>query len=91
MSTNQHRTAQQRAADAGLTDHVRFHLCDYREETGTYDRIVSIAMFEQVGVPHFHEYFQKIAELLAVDGIALIHTISRRDGPDATNPWLRFY
>jgi cyclopropane-fatty-acyl-phospholipid synthase len=91
LSTNQHRTAQQRAADADLADHVRFHLRDYREETGTYDRIVSIAMFEQVGVPHFREFFQKIAELLTDDGIALIHTISRRDGPDATNPWLRKY
>ncbi len=91
LSTNQHRTAQQRAADADLADHVRFHLRDYREETGTYDRIVSIAMFEQVGVPHFREYFQKIAELLTDDGIALIHTISRRDSPEATNPWLRKY
>ena len=91
LSTNQLRTAQQRAADAGLADQVRFHLRDYREETGTYDRIVSIAMFEQVGVPHFKEYFQKVAELLADDGVALIHTISRRDGPDATNPWLRKY
>ncbi len=91
LSTNQHRTAQQRAADADLADHVRFHLRDYREETGTYNRIVSIAMFEQVGVPHFREFFQKIAELLTDDGIALIHTISRRDGPEATNPWLRKY
>ena len=91
LSVNQHRRARQRVASAGLEEQVRFRLCDYREQKGTYDRIVSIAMLEQVGASNFREYFEKISELLVDDGIALIHTIVRKDGPDATNPWLRKY
>jgi cyclopropane-fatty-acyl-phospholipid synthase len=68
-----------------------FHLRDYRQEMGTYDRIVSVGMFEHVGVQNFKTYFDTVSRLLADDGVALIHTIGRRSGPTTTNPWIRKY
>ncbi len=91
LSEEQHKVATQRAAQAGLADRVRFHLRDYREETGCYDRIVSIGMFEHVGLNQYPVFFRKVSELLAPDGVALVHSIGRMDGPGATNPWLRKY
>ncbi len=91
LSTEQHKLSQQRANDAGLDDRVGFHLRDYREQTGTYDRIVSVGMFEHVGMPHYQEYFDKLASLLQDDGVALLHTIADRGIPTATNPWMRKY
>ncbi len=91
LSTEQHGVSQRRAATAGLADRVRFDLRDYRELTGTYDRIVSVGMFEHVGVPHYEEYFRKIAELLTDDGVAVLHSIGRMDGPGTTSPWIRRY
>ena len=91
LSTEQRRVAEHRAAAAGLADRVRFELCDYREVTGRYDRIVSIGMFEHVGVVHYPEFFRKLHELLSDDGVALLHSIGRKDGPASTNPWLRKY
>ncbi len=91
LSTEQHKLSQQRANDAGLEDRVGFHLRDYREQTGTYDRIVSVGMFEHVGMPHYQEYFDKLASLLRDDGVALLHTIADRGIPTATNPWMRKY
>ena len=91
LSVEQHKVATERAAQAGLSDRVRFVLRDYRHETGTYDRIVSVGMFEHVGVPHYNEFFRKVRDLLADDGLALIHSIGRVDGPGTTNPWMRKY
>src|SRR6266852_715190 len=91
LSTEQHKAAARRAAAAGLADRVRFHLRDYREETGQYDRIVSVGMFEHVGVNQYPVFFRKLDELLAPDGVALLHSIGRMDGPGTTNPWLRKY
>ncbi len=91
LSTEQRRVAERRAAAAGLADRVRFELCDYREATGRYDRIVSIGMFEHVGVVHYPEFFRRLHELLSDDGVALLHSIGRKDGPATTNPWLRKY
>jgi cyclopropane-fatty-acyl-phospholipid synthase len=91
LSTEQHKLATQRAAAAGLSDRVRFHLRDYREETGTYDRIVSVGMFEHVGIVQFRTFFDKVKGLLAEDGIAMLHAIGRGDGPGVTNPWIRKY
>ena len=80
-----------RAAAAGLAERVRFHLRDYREESGEYDRIVSVGMFEHVGINHYGAFFAKLKELLKPDGVALLHAIGRMDGPGSTNPWLRKY
>jgi cyclopropane-fatty-acyl-phospholipid synthase len=68
---------------------AEFHLRDYRDEKGTYDRIVSVGMFEHVGLAHFDEYFSQIENLLKQDGIALVHTIGRRGTPAPVNIWIR--
>ena len=91
LSEEQFKVANRRAAAAGLADRVRFHLRDYREESGRYDRIVSVGMFEHVGVNQYPVFFRKLRELLAPDGVALLHSIGRMDGPGATNPWMRKY
>ena len=91
LSVEQQKHATRRAAAAGLSDRVRFYLRDYREETGHYDRIVSVGMFEHVGVNHYPAFFAKIKSLLAADGVALLHSIGRMDGPGSTNPWIRKY
>jgi len=91
LSKEQLEVARQRAESAGLADRVRFELCDYREVAGRFDRIVSIGMFEHVGVPHYGAFFDRMHDLLADDGVALLHSIGRSEGPDTTNPWLRKY
>jgi cyclopropane-fatty-acyl-phospholipid synthase len=91
LSTEQLEVSNRRAAVAGLGDRVKFHLRDYREQTGTFDRIVSVGMFEHVGVRHYPEFFAKVRELLADDGVAVLHSIGRSDGPGVTNPWIRKY
>ena len=91
LSTEQQKISQDRAAAAGLSDRVRFRLQDYRDETQKYDRIVSVGMFEHVGIGHYSEFFEKIRSLLTDDGIALLHTIGRADGPASTNPWITKY
>ncbi|HXO00935.1 MAG TPA: cyclopropane-fatty-acyl-phospholipid synthase family protein [Stellaceae bacterium] len=91
LSTEQLKVAQRRAAAAGLADRVHFHLRDYREEVGSYDRIVSVGMFEHVGVVHYPAFFAQVDALLKPDGVALLHSIGRSDGPGTTNPWLRKY
>ncbi|MBV9829781.1 MAG: class I SAM-dependent methyltransferase [Alphaproteobacteria bacterium] len=91
LSEEQHKVASRRAAAAGLADRVRFHLRDFREETGAYDRIVSVGMFEHVGLNQFPIFFRKLHRLLTPDGVALLHAIGRMDGPGATNPWIRKY
>jgi cyclopropane-fatty-acyl-phospholipid synthase len=91
LSTEQHKVSQQRAADAGLAENVGFELRDYREQTGTFDRIVSVGMFEHVGAGHYTEFFNKVKDLLADDGVCLLHSIGRMDPPGTTNAWLRKY
>jgi cyclopropane-fatty-acyl-phospholipid synthase len=91
LSVEQHKAATRRAAAAGLSDRVRFHLRDYREEPGRYDRIVSVGMFEHVGVNHYPAFFAKVKSLLTPDGVALLHSIGRMDGPGSTAPWIRKY
>jgi cyclopropane-fatty-acyl-phospholipid synthase len=91
LSTEQLKVAQHRAATSGLGDRVRFELLDYREVKGRYDRIVSVGMFEHVGVVHYPTFFRQLRELLADDGVALLHSIGRSDGPGSTNPWIRKY
>ena len=88
LSAEQHAEATSRALEAGLGDQVSFQLQDYRHVTGTFDRVVSIGMFEHVGIAHYAEYFNAVRDLLTDDGIALIHAIGRSDGPSVTNPWL---
>ncbi|MCC7272226.1 MAG: class I SAM-dependent methyltransferase [Alphaproteobacteria bacterium] len=91
LSEEQHKVANERARRAGLEHRVRFLLRDYREEAGRYDRIVSVGMFEHVGVVHYDAFFRQVRTLLTDDGVAVLHAIGRFDGPAATNPWLRKY
>lgn len=91
LSTEQLAVAQQRAKDAGLEDRVRFTLTDYRDVHDTYDRVVSVGMFEHVGVGFHQAYFRHVEEVLRPDGVALIHSIVRSDVPAATNPWINKY
>ncbi|WP_297774199.1 cyclopropane-fatty-acyl-phospholipid synthase family protein [uncultured Roseovarius sp.] len=91
LSREQHAMANARAEKAGLSDSARFELMDYRDVAGQFDRIVSIGMFEHVGVPHYDEYFASVRRLLKPDGIALIHFIGRAGPPGATSPWITKY
>jgi cyclopropane-fatty-acyl-phospholipid synthase len=91
LSREQHAMANARAEKAGLSDKARFELMDYRDVAGQFDRIVSVGMFEHVGVPHYDEYFASVHRLLRPDGIALIHTIGRAGPPGATSPWITKY
>ncbi len=91
LSQEQYKIARDRAAAAGLANQVRFHLQDYRQIDERFDRIVSVGMFEHVGVPHYPEFFAKLRDSLTEDGVALVHTIGRSDGPSATNPWITKY
>jgi cyclopropane-fatty-acyl-phospholipid synthase len=91
LSREQLTVARQRATQAKVDDRVRFELKDYREIEGRFDRIVSVGMFEHVGVPNYATFFGRIRELLNVDGVALIHSIGRINGPDITSAWTRKY
>ncbi len=91
LSKEQHAVSSRRALEDGVADSVRFKLLDYRQEPGKYDRIVSVGMFEHVGVAHYTEFFTKVKELLADDGVMLLHSIGRMEPPGATNTWLRKY
>ena len=91
LSTEQHTYAAKSTAEAGLQDRLQFHLRDYHHEQAHYDRVVSVGMFEHVGVGHYREYFEKLASLLTDDGIALIHTIGSARPPHASNPWINKY
>ena len=88
LSKEQHGIANQRAVDEGLSDHARFLLKDYRALNQKFDRIVSVGMFEHVGLKNYAEYFDKCAELLHEDGVMLLHTIGQADGPSPTNPFI---
>lgn len=91
LSQEQHRVSNQRAAKEGLNRSVRFLMQDYREMSGQFDRIVSVGMFEHVGVNHYASYFRAVRSLLARDGVALVHTIGRSEPPAATNPFIAKY
>lgn len=91
LSEEQLAVARQRAIDAGVTEDVSFQLTDYRDMREKFDRIVSVGMFEHVGKPYYETYFEKACELLKDDGVMLLHTIGRADGPGVTDPWTRKY
>jgi cyclopropane-fatty-acyl-phospholipid synthase len=91
LSQEQHAIANERSAEKGLTDQARFNLQDYRDVKGPFDRIVSVGMFEHVGVNHYETFFRKSAQLLADDGVMVLHSIGRSEGPNVTNPWIAKY
>ncbi|MFZ1991462.1 MAG: cyclopropane-fatty-acyl-phospholipid synthase family protein [Alphaproteobacteria bacterium] len=91
LSQEQQRVASERAARGGLASHARFELKDYRDLEGPFDRIVSVGMFEHVGVAHYPEFFENVKRLLKPDGVAVLHSIGRMGPPGATNPWIEKY
>jgi cyclopropane-fatty-acyl-phospholipid synthase len=91
LSEEQFAVAKNRARDMGLADRVEFRLQDYRDVGETFDRIVSVGMFEHVGVNHYDEFFSKARGLLKDDGVMLLHSIGRNSVPGVTNPWIRKY
>ena len=91
LSQEQHDMANARAAEAGLSDKLRFEMMDYRDVGGEFDRVVSIGMFEHVGVPHYDAFFSTVKARLTPEGIALIHFIGRSEPPGATSPWILKY
>jgi cyclopropane-fatty-acyl-phospholipid synthase len=91
LSEEQLAAARARAAEAGLSERVKFELLDYRALDRQFDRIVSVGMFEHVGVPNYPAFFATIKRSLKPDGVALLHAIGRFEGPGATNPWIAKY
>jgi cyclopropane-fatty-acyl-phospholipid synthase len=91
LSEEQLKVARRRAEEAGVADHVKFELIDYRHLDGRFDRIVSVGMFEHVGVNHYNTFFQKCASMLKDDGVMVLHSIGRSEGPGVTNPWISKY
>ena len=91
LSDEQLAIAQRRAVDAGLADRAEFRLQDYRKTEGPFDRIVSVGMFEHVGVGFYDEYFARCSKVLADDGVMLVHTIGRYDPPGNTNSFIAKY
>jgi cyclopropane-fatty-acyl-phospholipid synthase len=89
LSEEQQRESTLRAAATGLADRVSFRLEDYRHATGSFDRIVSVGMFEHVGINHYDAFFGKLRQLLKPDGVALLHSIGRMSGPWYTNSFIR--
>ena len=91
LSTEQIAYAKAWAAREGVADKVTFELIDYRDVPGRFDRIVSVGMFEHVGVPNFPTFFAKCHDLLTNDGVMLLHTIGRSGPPGVTDDFTRKY
>ena len=89
LSHEQLDIARGRAGEQGLD--VEFRMQDYRDVTERYDRIVSVGMFEHVGVGYYPAFFRKSARILADDGVMVLHSIGRSEGPSSTNPWISKY
>ena len=91
LSKEQLKVAAERAKTLGLDDRVRFELLDYRHITERFDRIVSVGMFEHVGVLHYDEFFNKMFNNLTDNGFAILHSIGHMSPPNSMSAWLRKY
>jgi cyclopropane-fatty-acyl-phospholipid synthase len=91
LSREQHALSNEKARRLGLENRVRFRLQDYREVPERFDRIVSVGMFEHVGVHHYPEFFAKVNALMHDDGVMLLHSIGHMSPPGTASPWLRKY
>ena len=89
LSAEQLAISNARAAEKNLS--AKFLLEDYRDIPGAFDRIVSVGMFEHVGVDFYETFFRRCAELLTDDGVMVLHSIGRSLGPDVTNSWIAKY
>ncbi|MFT3729933.1 MAG: cyclopropane-fatty-acyl-phospholipid synthase family protein [Hyphomicrobium sp.] len=91
LSPEQLKVASRRAGEKGLSSRVRFRLEDYRALSETFDRVVSVGMFEHVGLKDYDTFFNVICRCLKDDGVAVVHSIGRSDGRSAMNPWFAKY
>jgi cyclopropane-fatty-acyl-phospholipid synthase len=91
LSQEQLAVARVRAAEKGLSERIEFRMQDYRDVSETFDRIVSVGMFEHVGVGYYDAFFRQCRTLLDDDGVMLLHSIGRSEGPNVTNPWIAKY
>jgi cyclopropane-fatty-acyl-phospholipid synthase len=91
LSEEQYKVSNERAHQRGVSEKVKFEMLDYRQLDGQYDRIVSVGMFEHVGVNHYGEFFGKARQLLKDDGVAVLHSINRSRGPGVTGKWIAKY
>ena len=91
LSQEQLAFARMRAVERGLAEEAEFRLQDYRDVAEKFDRIVSVGMFEHVGLGFYDAFFRKYAEMLTEDGVLLLHSIGRSEGPGITNPWIAKY
>jgi cyclopropane-fatty-acyl-phospholipid synthase len=91
LSEEQHKVSNERARQRGVGDRVEFRLLDYRHLNEPFDRIVSVGMFEHVGIGYYEEFFSKCRQLLKDDGIGVLHSINRSRGPGATSAWINKY
>ena len=91
LSQNQYELSQKRLKESNLEKQIDFELIDYRELSGKYDRIISVGMFEHVGLAQYNKFFNCIKNLLTDDGIMVLHSIGSKLQPHQTNPWIRKY
>jgi cyclopropane-fatty-acyl-phospholipid synthase len=91
LSQEQLAFARARAAERSTAHPPSFELQDYRDVSGQYDRIVSVGMFEHVGIGFYDTFFRKCRSVLDEDGVMLLHAIGRSEGPNVTNPWIAKY
>jgi cyclopropane-fatty-acyl-phospholipid synthase len=91
LSGSQLDYANDRVSEAGMEGRVKFHMRDYRQQKGSFDRIVSVGMFEHVGVNHYPKFFSTVNDLLTDDGVCVLHSIGRMAGPSSTSEWIRKY
>lgn len=91
LSTEQLEGASQRAAASPCRAQLSYRLEDYRDTVGPFDRIVSVGMFKHVGTGFHDAFFRQCRELLADDGVMLLHFIGNSDVPDFNNPWIEKY
>ncbi len=91
LSENQYKHSIEKAKENGLENQVQFRLADYRDLNESFDRIVSVGMFEHVGRKFYNTYFNNVEKLLNEDGVALIHTIGSVNPPREPHPWITKY
>jgi cyclopropane-fatty-acyl-phospholipid synthase len=91
LSTEQLQVSNARAAEKNLSASARFLMQDYRDIEGRFDRIVSVGMFEHVGIDFYDTFFRRCADSLTDNGVMMLHSIGRSEGPDVTNPWIAKY
>jgi len=91
LAADQIEFCRERAAEAGVSDRVKFEMMDYRDVVGPFDRVVNIGLIEHLGTPHYPGFFAKMYDLLAPDGVMFSHCCGRMGRPGLTDKWTRKY